>query len=162
MPPKPDLSLDELLEEEIWELERAEAMERERLMHQIDEFEEWEEIQQQKQYQPATYISPLASSNSPLVTCPICNSSSLMETPYDGIRCTNNATKGRESECTFQLEIAHEGLTLNHLQNQLRTVYDEHNHVCTRGMLKFRVENRLGMSMLMAKCDVCSSDVVVL
>jgi len=152
-----------LLEEEIWEMERAEAMERERLMHQIDDFDSWEEEfqQQHQQHSPNTYISPLANLNSPLVTCPICNSSSLMETPYDGIKCTNAAAAVPNS-CTFQLDIAHEGLTLNHLQNQLREVYEEHSRVCTRGILEFRVEKRVGMSMLMAKCDVCSSDVVVL
>ena len=149
----------------MWELELAEAMERERLMHQIDDFESWEEqeqlqIQQQQNLNPSTYISPLSNSNSsPLVTCPICNSSSLMETPYDGIYCTN-ADKPM-NKCTFQLDIAHEGLTLNHLKDQLRTVYEEHSEICN-GVLTFRMENRVGMKMLMAKCDVCSSDVVVL
>ena len=74
---------DELLEEEIWELERAEAMERERLIHQIDDFESWEEQRLQQNSNPSTYISPLLSNSnnltSPLVTCPICNSSSLKE-----------------------------------------------------------------------------------
>lgn len=152
---------DELLEEEIWELERAEAMERERLIHQIDNFESWEEQRLQQNPNPSTYISPLLSNSnnltSPLVTCPICNSSSLMETPHDGIKCTN-APNG----CTFQLDIAHEGLTLNHLQDQLRTVYEEHSAVCTSGVLSFRIEEKFGMKMLMAKCDVCSADVVVL
>jgi len=156
---------DELLEEEMWELERADAMERERLMHQVDDYESWEELEQQQQEQrhsqPNTYISPLANGTSPLVTCPICNSSSLMETPHDGITCTN-AAAAVTNNCTFQLDIAHEGLTLNHLQNQLRTIYEEHSVVCSRGVLQFRVEERVGMSMLMAKCDVCSSDVVVL
>jgi len=152
---------DELLEEEIWELERAEAMERERLIHQIDDFESWEEQRLQQNPNPSTYISPLLSNSknltSPLVTCPICNSSSLMETPHDGIKCTN-APNG----CTFQLDIMHEGLTLNHLQDQLRTVYEEHSAVCTSGALSFRIEERVGMKMLMAKCDVCSADEVVL
>lgn len=156
--------IDELLEEEMWELERAEAMERERLTHQIDDYECWEELyqqqNQQQNLQPSTYISPLSNMNStPLVTCPICNSSSLMETPHDGIKCTN----ADNNHCTFQLDVAHEGLTLNHLQNQLEAIYEEHSEVCSRGVLQFRVEERLGgMSMLMANCDVCSSDVVVL
>ena len=180
------LCTDELLEEEVWEMERAEAMERERLMNQIDDFESWEELkQQQDQYQqqqqchnvtqPNTYISPLSSLNSqPLVPCPICNEASLMETPHDGIICNNAAAASSSSsavggnndnnqnQCTFQLDIAHEGLTLNHLQNQLRTVYDDHSRICPGGILQFRMENRVGVCMLMAKCDVCSSDVVVL
>lgn len=148
---------DELLEEEMWEMERAEAMERERLLHQIDDFDSWEELhqQQQQQQQPSTYISPLANLNSPLVTCPICNSCYLMETPHDGIKCTNN-------NCTFQLDIAHEGLTLNHLQNQLAAIYEDHSRICPSGILKFRMEKRAGVSMLMAKSDACSFDVVVL
>jgi hypothetical protein len=140
-------------------MERLEAMERERLMQQIDDFESWEALEQQQQQhpQPSTYISPFADENlSPLVKCPICNSSSLMETPHGGIKCTNS------NNCTFQLDIAHEGLTLNHLQNQLRTIYEEHSQNCSSGILQFRIEKRVGMSMLMAKCDVCSSDVVVL
>ena len=150
---------NELLEEEVWELERAGAMERERLMHQVDEFEHWE-MQQQQQGQnmnPSTYISPLANSNmtSALVTCPICNHSSLKENPYEGITCTNTL-------CSFLLDIAHEGLTLNHLQEQLMRVYEEHSVVCSSGALSFRVQKRVGMTMLMAKCNACSSDVVVL
>lgn len=151
--------VDELLEEEIWEMERAEAMERERLMHQIDDFESWEELEQQSNAQPNTYISPLASLDSPLLTCPICNSSSLMETPHGGITCTN-ATDA-PNQCTFQLDIAHEGLTLNHLADQLREVYEEHSSVCS-GILQFRMEAKVGMNMLMATCDKCCSDVVVL
>ncbi|KAL7525466.1 hypothetical protein ACHAXR_001017 [Thalassiosira sp. AJA248-18] len=156
---------DELLEEEIWEMERAEAMKRERLMHQIDDFDSWEEQEAQYQHpQPSTYISPFANlNNSPLVTCPICNDSTLTQTPHDGIKCMNAAASSDilDKKCTFQLEIAHEGLTLNHLQDQLRTIYEEHSQVCM-GILQFRMENRAGMSMLMAKCNVCSSDVVVL
>ncbi|KAL7527639.1 hypothetical protein ACHAWF_002258 [Thalassiosira exigua] len=151
--------VDELLEEEIWELERAQAMERERLMHQIDDFESWEECQHQPQ-QSNTYVSPMASDNSPLVTCPVCNVSSLMETPHGGIQCTS--FKGTGASCTFQLDIAHEGLTLVHLQQMLRDVYEEHSQVCASGILQFCVENKAGMSILMARCDVCSSDVVVL
>mmetsp|Transcript_25038 Transcript_25038/g.52387 ORF Transcript_25038/g.52387 Transcript_25038/m.52387 type:complete len:416 (+) Transcript_25038:123-1370(+) len=153
---------EELLEEEMWEMERAEAMERERLLHQIDDFDSWEELHQQQQQQqrshqqqPSTYISPMANLNSPLVTCPICNSCYLTETPHDGIKCTNN-------NCTFQLDIAHEGLTLNHLKNQLAAIYEEHSRVSSRGILKFRMEERAGVSMLMAKSDACSFDVVVL
>ncbi len=146
-------------------MERAEAMEREKLMHQIDDFEAWEEIEQQQKQQnsqPSTYISPLTNVNSsPLVTCPICNSASLMETPHDGIQCTN-ALSDEPSGCTFQLDVAHEGLTLNHLQSQLSAIYEEHSQVCSGGILQFRVEERAGISMLMAKCDDCSSDVVVL
>ncbi|KAL9180407.1 hypothetical protein ACHAXT_008377 [Thalassiosira profunda] len=150
----------ELLEEEIWEMERADAMERERLMHQIDDFDSWEELerQQNENAAPSTYISPLASLDSSLVTCPICNSSSLIETPHGGIACSKSALP---DSCTFRLDIAHEGLTLNHLQDQLRGVYEEHSAVC-KGILQFRMESRVGMNMLMAKCDACSSDVVVL
>ena len=156
-----------MLEEELWELERAEAMERERLMHQIDDFEAWEELelqqQQQPNSQPSTYISPMSSMSSPVVTCPICHSASLMETPHEGIRCSNNnAATTTPNSCTFQLNVSHEGLTLNNLQSQLQAIYEEHAQVCSRGVLKFRVENSMGISMLMAKCDACSSDVVVL
>jgi len=163
---------DELLEEELWEMERAEAMERERLMHQIDDFECWEEFDRQqeeeKQHsQPNTYASPMANDThgTPLVTCPICHSAPLKETPRDGIGCANAAMSSgiRDNDkCTFRLDIAHEGLTLNHLQSQLRAVYEEHSRACPKGKLQFRMENRVGMNMLMAKCDVCSCDVVVL
>eukprot|EP00578_Thalassiosira_sp_NH16_P021481 CAMPEP_0181103968 /NCGR_PEP_ID=MMETSP1071-20121207/15166_1 /TAXON_ID=35127 /ORGANISM="Thalassiosira sp., Strain NH16" /LENGTH=413 /DNA_ID=CAMNT_0023187113 /DNA_START=98 /DNA_END=1339 /DNA_ORIENTATION=- len=153
---------DELLEEEIWELERAEAMERERLMHQIDDFESWEELeQQQRNSQPNTYISPLAALDTPLITCPICNSSSLMETPHGGIKCVN-ADAAMPGNCTFQLDVTHEGLTLNHLESLLRSSYEMHSQICPTGVLRFRVEKRVGASFLMAKCEVCSSDVVVL
>lgn len=33
--------LDELFEEELWEMERLEAMKRERLLHEFDEAEDW-------------------------------------------------------------------------------------------------------------------------
>ncbi|KAL3808959.1 hypothetical protein ACHAXA_004785 [Cyclostephanos tholiformis] len=154
---------DELLEKEISELERAEAMELERLMHQIDDFVSWDELQQtQLQHsRPNTYISPLSNLNSPFLMCPICNSFSLMETPSDGLKCNRAAGNGSKN-CSFQLDVAHEGLTLNHLHNQLRAVYEEHSQVCPRGVLKFCIEKRVGVSILMAKCDVCSSDVVVI
>ena len=154
---------EELLEEELWEMERAEALERERLLHQIDDYDDWEELQQQQQHQPQqsanVYTSPLLTNLKSRVTCPICNSASLMETPFEGIRCTNTTT---EKHCTFSLDIAHEGLTLNHLQNQLRTVYEEHSGVCRKGILQFRVDCRGGITVLMASCDTCHADVVVL
>ena len=155
--------LDELLEEEIWEMERAEAMERERLMHQIDDFEAWEELEQQQQQhtQPSTYTSPFQSLAAPRLTCPICNSSSLMESPQHGIICTS-ALGDNPQRCTFQLNIAQDGLTLHHLQTQLGAIYEEHSQVCLSGQLHFRIESRAGVSMLMAKCNICSSDVVVL
>jgi hypothetical protein len=155
--------LDELLEEEIWEMERAEAMERERLMHQIDDFEAWEELEQKQQQhtQPSTYTSPFQSLASPRLTCPICNTSSLMESPQHGIICTS-ALGDNPQRCTFQLNIAQDGLTLHHLHAQLGAIYEEHTQLCLRGQLKFRIEHRAGVSMLMAKCNVCSSDVVVL
>ena len=142
-------------------------MERERLLHQIDDYEAWENMQYQEQErhtQPSTYISPLTSlDSSPLLTCPICNSSSLMESPQYGIICTGSILGDNLIQrCTFQLNIAQEGLTLHHLQNQLGAIYEEHSRFCSEGKLKFRIEKRAGMSMLMAKCDVCSSDVVVL
>ncbi|KAL7428960.1 hypothetical protein ACHAXH_003194, partial [Discostella pseudostelligera] len=154
---------DELLEEEIWEMERAEAMERERLMHQIDDFEAWEELEQKQQQhtQPSTYTSPFQSLASPRLTCPICNTSSLMESPQHGIICTS-ALGDNPQRCTFQLNIAQDGLTLHHLHAQLGAIYEEHTQLCLRGQLKFRIEHRAGVSMLMAKCNVCSSDVVVL
>ena len=145
-------------------MERAEAMQRERLMHQIDDFESWEELEQQQQQpnpQPSTYISPMSDISSPVVTCPICNSASLMETPHDGIRCTN-AAMGVPNSCAFQLDVSHEGLTLNNLQSQIQAMYEEHAQVCSTGVLQFRVEKCVGISVLMAKCDTCSSDVVVL
>ena len=37
---------EELQEEECWEMERYEAMERERLRQQIDDFDAWEELAQ--------------------------------------------------------------------------------------------------------------------
>jgi len=151
---------EELLEEELWELERAEALERERLLHQIDDYDDWEELQQQQQQSANNvYTSPLLTNMKSRVTCPICNSASLMETPFEGIQCTN-ATTGKQ--CTFSLDVAHEGLTLNHLEDQLRTVYDEHSSVCTKGILQFRVDCRGGITVLMASCDACQADVVVL
>ncbi len=84
-----------------------------------------------------------------------------METPSDGITCIG-AAGNSPKKCSFQLNVAHEGLTLNHLHNQLRAVYEEHCQVCPRGILKFCIEKRVGVSMLMAKCDDCSSDVVVI
>ena len=84
-----------------------------------------------------------------------------METPHDGLICVRAATNGSKN-CSFQLDIAHEGLTLNHLQNQLMAVYEEHSRFCSKGLLNFRVEKRVGVSMLMAKCDICSSDSVVM
>eukprot|EP00581_Thalassiosira_minuscula_P014006 CAMPEP_0183714738 /NCGR_PEP_ID=MMETSP0737-20130205/9196_1 /TAXON_ID=385413 /ORGANISM="Thalassiosira miniscula, Strain CCMP1093" /LENGTH=471 /DNA_ID=CAMNT_0025943735 /DNA_START=68 /DNA_END=1483 /DNA_ORIENTATION=+ len=164
---------DELLEEEIWEMERAEAMERERLMDQIDDYEYWEELQQQhheeqvqqhsqnsqqqqqQQYSQQPSHASNQSSTPCCVPCPICTTSSLIETsPHNGISCAN---------CDFHIEnMAHEGLTLEHLQHQLCAVYEEHSRVCTRGVLQFRQEKRAGMSMLMASCDVCHADVVVL
>jgi hypothetical protein len=84
-----------------------------------------------------------------------------METPHDGIKCIRAATNDL-TNCSFQLDIAHEGLTLNHLQNQLTALYEEHSRFCSKGILIFRVEKRGGVSMLMAKCDICSSDVVVM
>ena len=84
-----------------------------------------------------------------------------METPHDGIICVRAAKNGSKN-CSFQLDIAHEGLTLNYLQNQLMAVYEEHSRFCSKGLLNFRVEKRVGVSMLMAKCDICSSDSVVM
>ena len=151
---------EELLEEELWEMERAEALERERLLHQIDDYDDWEELQQQQQQSMNNvYTSPLLTNLKSRVTCPICNSASLTETPYEGIQCANATA---EKQCTFSLDIAHEGLTLNHLENQLRTVYEEHSNVCTKGILQFRVDSRGGMTLLMASCDICQADVVVL
>jgi hypothetical protein len=163
---------EELLEEELWEMERADALERERLLHQIDDYDDWEELKQQEQEQQHqqqqswgnVYTSPLLTNMKSRVTCPICNSASLMETPFDGIQCTNatDATMNDKEQCTFALDIAHEGLTLNHLENQLRTVYEEHSAVCLKGVLSFRVNCRGGINMLMASCDDCQADVVVL
>lgn len=84
-----------------------------------------------------------------------------METPTEGITCIG-VPGNRQQKCSFQLNVAHEGLTLNDLHKQLREVYEEHSQVCPRGMLKFCIEKRVGVSMLMAKCDVCSSNVVVM
>ena len=159
---------EELLEEELWEMERADALERERLLHQIDDYDDWEELKQQEKEQQQSwgnvYTSPLLTNMKSRVTCPICNSASLMETPFDGIQCTNatDATMNDKKQCTFALDIAHEGLTLNHLENQLRTVYEEHSTVCLKGVLSFRVDCRGGINMLMASCDDCQADVVVL
>ncbi|KAK1737620.1 RPA-interacting protein C-terminal domain-containing protein [Skeletonema marinoi] len=153
---------EELLEEEMWELERADALERERLLHQIDDYDDWEELQQHQQHLRSAnnvYTSPLLTNLKSRVTCPICNSASLTETPFEGIQCSNATT---EKQCTFSLDIAHEGLTLNHLENQLRTVYEEHTNVCTKGILQFRVDSRGGITVLMASCDTCQADVVVL
>lgn len=150
---------DELLEEELWELERAEAMERE-LRQQVDDFESWEELERrQSQAQDQnTYISPMLSNSSPLVSCPICHRGNLKQTTVGGIQCSNSTT----GECDFQLDTINEGLTLSHLQSQLATVYDEHSELCETGILKFRVESRHGMKMLRASCDECSADVIVL
>ena len=163
---------EELLEEELWEMERADALERERLLHQIDDYDDWEELKQQEEQQQQqqqswgnVYTSPLLTNMKSRVTCPICNSASLMETPFDGIQCTNATdatTNDNKKQCPFALDIAHEGLTLNHLENQLRTVYEEHSAVCLKGVLSFRVDCRGGINMLMASCDDCQADVVVL
>jgi hypothetical protein len=157
---------DEMLEEELWEMERLHALEQERLLHDIDDFESWEAEQllyqsQNNQHSQATvYTSPYTSSSSPLITCPICNSKSLTETPFDGIRCINSASTN--PTCNFQLDVAHDGLTLQHLQSQLASVYEEHSKECMKGMLQFRVENRGGMTMLMAGCQECFMNNVVL
>lgn len=148
------LQLEELSEEEYWELERLEALEHEKLLHDIDDFESWEADQQQ--LAATVYTSPFANASSPLVPCPICNSKSLVETPFDGIRCTNN--NGVNSACDFQLDVSHDGLSLLHLQEQLANVYDEHSRECSRGVLKFRID----MAMLMVSCQECAIDRVVL
>ena len=124
-------------------------MERERATHQIDDFESWEEIHRQQR-------SPLANSPSPLVACPVCSSWSLTETPRDGIRCAN------PDGCAFRLDTARDGLTLAHLRDRLRAIYEEHSGACPGGTLRFRVEGRAGAGVLMARCDACSSDAVVL
>ena len=164
--------IDELIEEELWEMERSEALERERLMHQIDDYEFWEE---QQYCQLQNQGNPIRNSycDSPTVLCPICNSASLIATPFGEIQCTSAIAGSDQSSntpqfatrCTFRMDIAHEGLTLHHLQNQLRTIYDEHSQVCTKGILKFHVEGGSRgndcMTVLMATCDECSLDVVV-
>lgn len=53
-------------------------------------------------------------------------------------------------------------LILNHLQNQLKTVYEEHSNVCRKGILQLRVDCRGGITVLIASCDTCNADVVVL
>ena len=151
---------EEFLEEELWEMERAEALERERLILQIDDYDDWEELQQQQQQQQVNvYTSPLLTNSTCRVVCPICNSASLIETPFEGIKCINATT---DKQCTFGLDIASEGLSLNHLQNQLRRVYEEHSAVCLKGILTFHVDSRGGVRMLMAGCDTCHAHVVVL
>ena len=149
---------DELLEEELWELERADAMERE-LMQQVDDFESWEELERRQNQAPDhVYMSPMLSNSSPLVSCPICHRGNLKQTMEGGIQCSNFASGG----CDLQLDTYNEGLTLGHLQSQLSTVYDEHSEHCTTGILKFRVERTHGLKMLRASCDECSADVIVL
>ena len=143
-------------------MERLEALEHERLLHEIDDFESWEanQIQNYQESQSTVYTSPFTNPASPRISCPICNSKTLIETPCDGIKCTNNI--GLHPSCTFQLDIAHDGLSLQHLQSQLASVYEEHSKECTQGVLKFRMENGLGMFMLMASCEQCYVDLVVL
>ncbi|EJK65969.1 hypothetical protein THAOC_13131 [Thalassiosira oceanica] len=151
---------DELLEEELWELERAEAMERE-LRQQVDDFESWEELERRQNQaldQDTYYMSPMLSNSTPLVSCPICHRGNIKQTTVGGIQCSNFST----GECDFQLDTFNEGLTLGHLQSQLATVYDEHSEHCEMGILKFRVENKHGLKMLRASCDECSADVIVL
>ena len=53
-------------------------------------------------------------------------------------------------------------LILNHLQNQLKTVYEEYSNVCRKGILQLRVDCRGGITVLIASCDTCHADVVVL
>lgn len=108
------------------------------------------------------YSSPFinASSSSPLVTCPICNSSSLFETPFDGIKCSNIISAN--SSCNFALDMGYDGLSLQHLKSQLASVYEDHARECDKGVLKFRMENRMGVSVLMADCKECGADLVVL
>lgn len=152
-----------MLEEEIWEMERLEAIEKERLLKDIDDFESWEADQMQSILQlpqPSTiYASPFTCSSSPLVTCPICNSKSLMESTFDGITCTNST--GTNSKCDFKLDVAHDGLSLQHLQSQLARLYEEHSRECYTGVLKFRMKNDTGIAMLMAACEECGVDLLV-
>ena len=159
------ISLDEMLEEELSEMERLESLEKERLLNDIDDFESWEadQIQSNVQSQQLStiYTSPFTSSSSPLVSCPICSSKSLIETPFDGITCTNR-TGTNNSPCEFQMDVAHDGLSLQHLQSQLAALYEEHSRECSKGVLKFRMENRAGMNMLMAACEECGVDHLVL
>lgn len=163
---------DEILEEELWEMERLEALERERLLHDIDDYEFWEEEQmqqfehsnQQPQLTPG-YTSHFTNPSSPQIICPVCNSKSLVETSDEGIQCLNsinNTELAATRNCNFQLDIAHEGLTLHHLQFQLATLYEEHSGGCNKGVLHFRMEKRGGMMMLMAACEECCLDVIVL
>lgn len=153
------------MEEEQFEIERLEALEHERLLREIDDFESWEAEQQCLPSKQSTrvYSSPFinASSSSPLVTCPICNSCSLFETPFDGIKC-NKSIISANSGCNFALDIGYDGLSLKHLQSQLASVYEDHARECDKGVLKFRMENRMGMSVLMAACKECGVDLVVL
>lgn len=160
-----------MLEEEIWEIERLEALEREKLLHDIDDFESWEEEQMKQpfkqnnqQLQSTLYTSPFSNTSSPRVTCPICNYKSLIETPFEGIQCTNNINidSSNSQPCTFQLDIAQEGLTLQHLQTQLTRVYEEHSADCHKGVLCFRIEERGGMKILVAGCKECDLDLLVL
>ena len=152
---------EELLEEELWELERAEALERERLLHEIDDYDDWEELQQQEhqQHSANVYTSPFLTNMSNRVTCPICKSAPLIQTLSGGIECTNAAT---EKQCPFALDTNHEGLTLNNLSDRLRTVYEEHAHVCQKGVLKFYVDNRGFITTLMARCEECQDEIIVM
>jgi len=197
---------DEMLEAELWEMERAEALERERLSLMIDDYEVWEEQLQLQQRQQqnrgssvdddcdghasnnfsrysSTVTNASTTTNPPTLSCPICLTGSLVETPFDGIQCTNNImsepsipqlyfppSSGHHEiqQCSFKLDVAHDGLTLSHLQDELYMKYEEHSSVCERGVLKFQIENAdggitgYGNTMLKAKCDVCGMDAVVL
>jgi len=148
-------------------MERLEALEREQILNDIDDFESWEaeqiqQYQMQNNHQSHTIICTSLNSleTSPLVACPICNSKSLIETPFDGIKCTNEFDTG--SSCNFRLDIAHDGLSLQHLQSHLASLYEEHSKECMKGMLKFRMENRGGVPILMASCKECCLDIVVM
>ncbi|KAL3786859.1 hypothetical protein HJC23_013780 [Cyclotella cryptica] len=163
---------NEMLEEELWEMERLEALERERLLDDIDDYESWEEDQKHQfnrssQHPEPTqgYTSQFTHPSTPHVICPICNFKSLIETPHNGIQCLNSVKYTELSpspHCNFQLDIAHEGLSLQHLQSQLAALYEEHSRECSRGILHFRMEERGGMVMLMAACQECCLDVIVL
>ncbi len=63
-------------------MERADALERERLFHQLDDYDDWEELKQQEEQQQQqswgnVYTSPLLTNMKSRVTCPICNAASL-------------------------------------------------------------------------------------
>jgi hypothetical protein len=154
---------------EILEIERCERAEKELIEEQISDFEQMENAYDRKlsQRDDEDGIAP--------VVCPICKKGYLLQTAANVIICPNAASKSLFSSaavesttrlggisCNFRLDVSDEGLTLNHLREQLRVAYDDHNALCHAGGLTFCIRDQFGIFTLAATCAQCDLDVVIL